>query len=138
MSSIFHLVRLKRCCIPKISFLGCLEQNWCHLWLQNNWVCLPYKKNIEFVFHISSSWVKIRLPTENQLLWLPRTKLRLYSIWNKLRLTLSLCRVMEFKFQFYWLLTDWEHEMDQGAKNMVQIVLVSTHITVEIRENHDF
>jgi hypothetical protein len=27
-SSIFHLVGLKWCCIPKISFLGCLEQWW--------------------------------------------------------------------------------------------------------------
>ena len=33
------------------------------------------KKNIEVVFHISSSWVKIRLHTENQLLRLSRTAL---------------------------------------------------------------
>ena len=33
------------------------------------------KRNIEVVFHISSSWVKIRLHTENQLLRLSRTAL---------------------------------------------------------------
>jgi hypothetical protein len=48
-------------CLPKLSFLGCLEQNF-----QKDWGCLPY-----FLF----SWVKIRLHTEIQLPWLPQSAL---------------------------------------------------------------
>ena len=38
-------------------------------------------KKIEVVFHISSSWVKIRLHTENQLPGLPRTALNVMTPW---------------------------------------------------------
>ena len=84
-SSIFQLVVLKHCCIPKISSLGCPEQNWGRLPFIKYWGCLPYFKYNEVVFHISSSWVKIRLHTKNQLLSLTRNKLRSFSNWNKLR-----------------------------------------------------
>ena len=84
-SSIFHLVGLKRCCIPKISFLGWLEQNWGRLQFEDKkGGRLPLEKNLEVVFHISSSWVKIRLHTKIQLLGLSRTKLRSSSIWKNL------------------------------------------------------
>jgi hypothetical protein len=38
-------------------------------------------KKIEVVFHISSSWVKIRLHTENQIPGLPRTDLNVMTPW---------------------------------------------------------
>ena len=48
------------------------------VWLKQNWGHLPFSKNIEL-----GSWVKIRLHIQNQLLGLPRTKLRSSSIWKK-------------------------------------------------------
>ena len=96
-SSIVHLVGSKWSGKPKISFLGYLDQNWGRLPFEKNWGCLPFekilrsssirlpfKKNIEVVFHCSSSWVKMKWQTENQLPGLPRSKLRLSSIWKKL------------------------------------------------------
>ena len=43
-------------------------------------------KRIEIVFHISSSLVEIMLHTKNHLPRLPRAKLRLSSIYKKIRL----------------------------------------------------
>ena len=64
----FYLVGLKK---RKISFLVCLEQNGGHLPFSKNWDCLPFSK----YFHISSSWVRIRLHTKNPLPSLPWTAL---------------------------------------------------------------
>ena len=50
----------------------------------NNWGHLPFSKYWVF-FHNLSSWVKIRLHTENQILGLPRTKMRSSSIWKTMR-----------------------------------------------------
>ena len=43
-SSIFHLVGLKQCCIPKISSLCCLEKNWGYHPFEKNWARLPLSK----------------------------------------------------------------------------------------------
>ena len=62
--------------------LGRLPFNkyWGRLPFSKNWGRLPFSKNlrsssifknIDVVFHISSSWVKIRLHTKNQLCGLP-------------------------------------------------------------------
>ena len=43
-SYIFHLYGLKKCCIPKISSVGCLEQSWVFPPFIKNWGRLPFSK----------------------------------------------------------------------------------------------
>ena len=50
-------------------------------------------QNIEVIFHISSSWIKIRLHTKNQLPRLPITKLR-SSSWVAWKCLKSFCGVV--------------------------------------------
>ena len=109
-SSIVHLVGSKWSGKPKISFLAYLDQNWGRLPFEKDWgrlpfskilrsssICFSFNKNIEVVFYSSSSWVKIKWQTENQLPGLPRSKLRSSSIWKKLRSS-SIFKNIEFVF----------------------------------------
>ena len=66
----------------KLRLSSIFEKLGCLLFLGEIEVFFRFQK-IEFVIHISSSWVKIKLHTKNQLPRLPITKLRSSSIWRK-------------------------------------------------------
>jgi hypothetical protein len=53
-SSIFHLVGLRQCWIPKINSLGFLEQNSGFIPFIRNWGCLPFSKILRssFIFYL--------------------------------------------------------------------------------------
>jgi hypothetical protein len=56
-SSKFHLIGLKQCCIPKISFLGWQEQNLGYLPFSKNGGHLPFSKilRLSSIFHLVRS-----------------------------------------------------------------------------------
>ena len=77
--------------IAKLEVVFVLQKYYGHLPFKKNWGCLKVTKKlrwsfiktiIEVIFHISSSWLKIRLHAKNQLLMLPRIKIRLSSNWK--------------------------------------------------------
>ena len=55
--SIFHLLGLKQCCIPKVSSIGCPEQNWGRLSFIKKLGCLLFSKILwlSSIFHLVGS-----------------------------------------------------------------------------------
>ena len=68
-------------------------------------------KNIEVVFHNSSSWVKIRLHTKNQLPGLPGSALKVYVGWGGVVVVVvvvgstQLCGHPNFVLGWSWVVT---------------------------------
>ena len=76
------------------SRLFSLKKNWGHLPMWTKFRSSSIYQKIEVVkknkvvFYISSSWFETILHTTNQPSRLPRTKLRVSSLWKKIRSTL--------------------------------------------------
>ena len=91
-SSISQILRLSSI-LKEIDVVYHLQKMQVFFHFQKNEVVFQSKQDIEVVFHITSSWVETMLHTNNQLLRLPRAKLRLSSIWKQIEVV--------FHFQKY-------------------------------------